>query len=136
MLAPTIFQIEDNEDLSFFMECAIEEINSGIRLASAPNGSDALVTLNNYQENNIVPGMILLDINLPGLSGIDLLKVIREIPLFSAVPVVVFSTSDNPRDIKMALEYGANEFQVKPLGYRALVNTLKILYAKYINSPQ
>jgi len=134
MLAPTIFQVEDDEDFSFFMDCAIKEINRDISLVIAPNASDGIVFLNKYRENKTVPGMMLLDVNLPGISGIVLLKLIREIPLFESVPIVVLSTSDNPRDTKMALAFGATEFQTKPLGYRELVNTLKRLHAKYLTT--
>ena len=132
MPAPTIFQVEDDEDLSFFMDHAIKEISRDISLTIVANGDKGIGLLNEYRENNRKPGLILLDINLPGMSGIELLKTIREIPFFKSVPIVVFSTSDNPRDFKAALEFGANEFQTKPLGYRELVNRLKVLIAKYI----
>ena len=128
----TIFQVEDDEDFSFLMECAIKEINRNINLTISPNGNMGLRLLQNYREKMVIPGMILLDINLPGISGIHLLKMIREIPFFDPVPVVMFSTSDNPRDAAMAIEFGANEFRTKPMGYCNLVKSLEIMSIKYL----
>ena len=133
MFSPTIFQVEDDEDFSFLMGYAIKEISSKITFTIASNGNEGIGLLNKYQENAGMPGMILLDINLPGMSGLDILKVIRERPYFERTPVVVFSTSDNPRDMQTALEFGASEFRTKPLGYRDLVDSLKSLFTKYID---
>lgn len=133
ILVSTIFQVEDDEDFSFIMEHALKEINKNIKIVVSTNGSDAIVQLNKYKENNEAPSLILLDINLQGLSGIDILKIIREMSFFDLVPVVIFSTSDNPKDIKIALEFGATEFCTKPLGYDELVKSLEMLYAKYLN---
>lgn len=133
ILVSTIFQVEDDADFSFIMEHALKEINKNIKIVVSTNGSDAIVQLNKYKENNEAPSLILLDINLQGLSGIDILKIIREMSFFDLVPVVIFSTSDNPKDIKIALEFGATEFCTKPLGYDELVKSLEMLYAKYLN---
>lgn len=131
-MEPTIFQVEDDEHFSFLMEFAIKEINKNINIVVSTNGRDAIVRLNQYKENNEAPSLILLDINLQGLSGFDILKVIREISFFDLVPVVIFSTSDNPKDINAALEFEATEFCIKPLGYDELVKTLKMLFAKHL----
>lgn len=132
MLAPTIFQVEDDEDFSFIMEHAIKEVNKNINIVFTRNGTDALALLNNYKDNNEPPNLILFDLNLPGMSGINLLKIVRDISFFDLVPIVVFSTSDNPRDIKTALEFGATEFLTKPFGYQELVKCLEVLYTKYV----
>ncbi|RZK65565.1 MAG: response regulator [Pedobacter sp.] len=134
MIAPTIFQVEDDEDFSFFMEQAIREINNNISLTIATNGQKGMRLLKRYQENNGIPGMILLDLNLPGMSGIDILRLIRDTPFYSKVPVIIFSTSDNPKDVQTAMQSGASEFKTKPLGYRELLNDLKSLHTKYVNT--
>jgi DNA-binding response OmpR family regulator len=72
MTAPTIFQVEDDEDFSFFMKQAIKEVGANISLTIAPNGQKGMDVLKRYEENNVVPGMIILDLNLPGMSGLDL----------------------------------------------------------------
>jgi DNA-binding response OmpR family regulator len=134
MTAPTIFQVEDDDDFSFFMKHAIREVGANISLTVATNGQKGLDVLKRYEENNIVPGMIILDLNLPGMSGLDLLKIIRDTSFYAKVPIIVFSTSDSPTDIQAAAQFGASEFKTKPLGYRELVNDLKTLHTKYINT--
>jgi DNA-binding response OmpR family regulator len=134
MTAPTIFQVEDDEDFSFFMKQAIKEVGANISLTIAPNGQKGMDVLKRYEENNVVPGMIILDLNLPGMSGLDLLKIIRDTSFCATVPIIIFSTSDSPKDIQAASHFGASEFKTKPLGYWELVNDLKSLHSKYINT--
>ena len=136
MRAPDIFQVEDDEDFTYFMEQAVAEINHNLNLKIAPNGKDAMQYLKELQLNSSKPGMILLDINLPGISGLDILKGIREIEFFQSVPIVIFSTSDNPKDAAAMMEFGANGYQTKPQGYRGLVNCLKAMRIDYLKTNQ
>ena len=133
MITPVIFQIEDDEDFAFFMQCAIKEIDNDITVTILANGKVGMETLYTYQELKQLPKLILLDLELPGISGIEILKIIRAIPDFDKIPVVLFSTSNNPRHVRSAQEFGANEYQVKPLGYLSLVNSLKLMHINYIN---
>jgi CheY-like chemotaxis protein len=62
-----------------------------------------------------MPAVVLLDINMPGLDGFEVLQRIREREAFAQLPVIMMLTnSDNPRDIERAAELGANGFQTKP----------------------
>jgi len=132
MRAPDIFQVEDNEDFTFLMEHAVAEISRDLYLAITTNGSEAMTALAGLQAKSYKPGLILLDINLPGISGIEVLKRIRDIDFFQSVPVVMFSTSDNPKDIATIIALGANDYQIKPMGYRDLVNCLKKMKENYL----
>jgi len=125
---PDIFYVEDDIDFAFIMQHAAQEINSGISLEIVENGKDALEMLNMFTTERIKPKIILLDLNLPGLSGLDLVKRIREVPFLKYVPVIFFTTSDNPKDVKASLEFGANAYLTKPSGYLNLVSCLQSLY--------
>lgn len=73
-----------------------------------------------------VPDIILLDLALPYLSGFDVLKQMRREPAYSHIPVVVLTTSSNPKDRENCLEMGASAFFSKPFtlkGYETLVET-------------
>jgi DNA-binding response OmpR family regulator len=59
-------------------------------------------------------GMILLDINLPGMDGFTLLALLRSLPHLSAVPIIMFTARSNPSDEMRASELGANGFLYKP----------------------
>lgn len=123
-----IFLVEDNEDFSFLIEKAIEHVDKGYSLKIVDDGLTALKVLQQYEHENTRPRIILLDLNLPGLSGLDLLREIKSIEFLKLVPVILFTTSDNPRDVKIAAEYGANAFITKPHGYLALIDCLKSLF--------
>lgn len=67
---------------------------------------------------------VVLDLNLPGMKGIDLLRWIRERPLLRAVPIVVLSTTISERERLDCLEAGANAFHVKPTDYAKFRETV------------
>lgn len=123
-----IFIVEDNEDFSFLIEKATHHIDKALSLKIMDNGVDALQALKQYEEAGTRPRIILLDLNLPGLSGLDLLREIKGIEFLKQVPVILFTTSDNPKDVKAAAEYGANAYITKPHGYIALIACLKSLF--------
>ncbi|WP_419802633.1 response regulator [Mucilaginibacter sp.] len=129
MISPDIFYVEDDADFAFIMQHAAQEVDNNVSVQIMENGKDALIRLNQLCQYRAKPKLILLDLNLPGLSGLDLVKNIREIPSLKYVPVVFFTTSDNPKDIKASLEFGANAYLTKPSGYINLVSCLKSVYS-------
>lgn len=128
MSTPDIFYVEDDTDFAFLMENAIDEVKSDLSIKIIENGKHALDVLKELSDARVKPKVILLDLNLPGLSGLDLVKRIRENPFLRYVPVIFFSTSDNPKDVKAAFEYGANAYINKPSGYLNLVSCVQSLY--------
>jgi CheY-like chemotaxis protein len=71
------------------------------------------------------PDVILMDINLPGMSGIDALKILRQDPVTAPIPVVALSANAMPRDIKKGLEAGFFRYLTKPIKVKALLETLE-----------
>jgi len=123
-----IFAVEDNEDFSFLITRAINQIDKTLSIKIVDDGLTALKVLKTYDQESSRPRIILLDLNLPGLSGLDLLREIKAIDFLKRVPVILFTTSDNPKDIKAAAEYCANAYITKPHGYVALVECLRSLF--------
>ena len=64
------------------------------------------------------PRLIVLDINIPGLNGLQVLTWIRANPLTKYIPIVLFSSSDMPADLRMAYEGGANSYLLKPVDHK------------------
>ena len=128
MSVPDVFYVEDDPDFAFLMENALQEVNGGVSMKVIENGKDALEILRELTEAKHKPKVILLDLNLPGLSGLDLVKRIRAIPFLKYVPVIFFSTSDNPKDVKASLEFGANAYINKPSGYLNLVSCVQSIH--------
>lgn len=128
MSTPDIFYVEDDADFAFIMQHAAQEVNSQISVTIIENGKEALDMLNKFTIDRVRPKLIMLDLNLPGLSGLDLVKHIREIHFLRYVPVIFFTTSDNPKDVKLSLEFGANAYLTKPSGYLNLVSCIQSIY--------
>jgi len=133
METPDIFYVEDDMDYAFFMQSAVQEVKDNLNLAIVEDGTKALQKLQNFADTKTKPKLILLDLNLPGLSGLDLLKFIRDIPYLKSVPVILFSTSDNPEDVKASIEFGANAYLTKPNGYDNLVQCVHSVHDFWFN---
>lgn len=73
------------------------------------------------------PSMILLDLNLPGTDGREVLAEIKQDPQLRNIPVVVLTTSTDPRDIESCYEVGANSYVQKPVDLEGLVHGLERL---------
>jgi CheY-like chemotaxis protein len=70
--------------------------------------------------------MILMDIHLPGISGIEALKILRENPATAHIPVVALSANAMPRDIAMGLEDGFFRYLTKPIKVKEFMDTLNV----------
>jgi hypothetical protein len=72
------------------------------------------------------PTMILMDIHLPGISGIEVLKMLRADPATAHIPVVALSANAMPRDIEMGLELGFFRYLTKPIKVKEFMDTLNV----------
>ncbi|MFW0715174.1 response regulator [Pedobacter sp. N23S346] len=133
METPDIFYVEDDIDYAFFMQSAVQEVKDTLNLVIVEDGAEAMVKLEQFAESKTKPKLILLDLNLPGLSGLDLLKFIKDIPYLKSIPVILFSTSDNPDDVKKSIEFGANAYLTKPDGYDNLVKCVHSVHDFWFN---
>lgn len=112
-----ILLVEDNEgDILLTME-AFEEQGSSHKISVVRNGMEALNFLFNragYHDAE-KPDLILLDINMPILNGHEVLAQIKNDPILKMIPVIVLTTSSNPKDIQLAYSGHANSYVNKPL---------------------
>ncbi|WP_158799961.1 response regulator [Pedobacter sp. L105] len=120
-----IFFVEDDTDFAFIMETAVLELSKPATIQILDNGKEAILKLKRLAEDKLKPKLILLDLNLPGISGIEILKQIRDITYLRYVPVVLFSTSEEATDIRTSLEFGANAYVTKPSSYSDLIICLQ-----------
>ena len=91
--------IDDDEDDCQLLADALYTVNSSIPLKFEKSGDDALIFLNGAIETGNLPGLIVLDVNMPGMDGKETFYQIRSIPLLQKVPVLFLSTSINDPDI-------------------------------------
>ena len=110
----SILLVEDNHDDRFLTMRLIRKLPFHLKIETSKNGEEALKRI--LGENVApLPSLVLLDLQLPKISGISLLSSIREKYSESDLPVIVLSSSDNPRDLKLCTELGISGYLSKPL---------------------
>lgn len=120
---PLILVVDDDEDDRLFVQEAFEEDKSLCgQVAFATDGLKALEWLTAAPE---LPALVLLDMNMPRLNGLELLKKLRESPRWRSLPVVMFTTSGEEVAIERAYELGANSYVTKPDSYDDFGSLLK-----------
>jgi|ERR1700722_17600686 len=102
------------------------------------SGQDALNYLRregNYAGGNGVaaPGLIFLDLNMPGLDGRQVLKIIKEDSRTKQIPVVILTTSADPRDVDQCYAMGASTYIQKPVSFEGLVNAVSTMKDYWFN---
>lgn len=108
-----IFLAEDNAADVYLLREALDQTGIVYRLEVAENGELASTQLQRFHSDP-VPDLIVLDLNLPRLSGSELLSVIRAIDKLRSVPVVIFTSSDSPYDREQTARLGATMYVRKP----------------------
>lgn len=73
------------------------------------------------------PGLIVLDLNLPGIDGREVLRRLKQDSNLKTIPVVVFTTSNNPKDVEDCYQYGVNSYIVKPIDFHQLKRNIQTL---------
>jgi CheY-like chemotaxis protein len=121
---------EDDADDRYLLQTAFSEIGSPEPIDFVENGVELINYLYNiYSTNNIemkaLPGFILLDLNMPKKDGREVLKEIKQHPVFKKIPVIVFTTTKNEIEIKRCYELGANSYIVKPISFDALLKVIE-----------
>ena len=107
----TFFLIDDDEDDHEFFIIALEDADKDVVSVTAKNGREALDMLNSGQVN---PDYIFLDLNMPQIGGLECLTELKKSPGLSHIPVIIFSTSSDPKDKESTLSLGAIDFITKP----------------------
>ena len=116
----TLLYVEDNPaNLELVAQLIARRPN--IRLLSAVNGNLGIELARNNQ-----PDVILMDINLPGISGIQALKILHEDPATAHIPVLAISANAMPRDIKKGLETGFFRYLTKPIKINEFMDALDV----------
>ncbi|MGH1438759.1 MAG: PAS domain-containing protein [Cellvibrionaceae bacterium] len=119
-----IFYVEDNKSNIRLMESLMRPSGQLLLLSE----TDPFLGL--YKIRNTLPDMILLDINLPGISGYDLLKILKQDVSTRHLPVVALSASAMAKDVERGLEEGFDAYLTKPLDIEELSGVLNRLFTK------
>ncbi|NVM20386.1 MAG: response regulator [Desulfobacterales bacterium] len=118
-----ILLVEDEEAHAELTKRAIRKAGNANRVDVVADGEQALDYLLNrgkYADKTKypIPGLILLDIKLPGIDGIEVLKEVKEHPILKKVPVIMLTTSQRNEDVAASYSHYANSYLTKPVGYK------------------
>jgi two-component system response regulator len=122
-----ILLIEDNPDDVTLTMRALLRNNIRNEVIVARDGEEALDYLLPTTGTGVKPALILLDVNLPKLSGLDVLRRLRNDDRTATLPVVVLTTSNEERDIVESYRLGANSYVRKPVVFGEFVEAARVL---------
>jgi CheY-like chemotaxis protein len=132
-----ILLVEDNPmDVDLTRRAFIRRrVNHPIEVAR--DGEEALAFISGWGEQHPIPLLILLDLKLPKVDGLEVLHHLKSHPRFHVIPVVVLSTSTEERDIQIAYREGANSFIVKPVDFDQFMHIVEHIqkYWCLLNTP-
>ena len=137
----TVLLVEDNPDDVFFIKWAFKKARLDLTLTVVSDGRDAV----DYLQGNPpygdrvaypLPTLIILDLRLPGMHGLEVLRWIRSHPAFQRLPITILTGSVIREELNRAYDLGANSFLLKPLSLVDLKNTLQQLAAFWFHAAQ
>lgn len=115
-----ILLAEDDKDDQELLKEAFSKVDPSCLLHIEANGRNALTYLETLSDNAL-PGIIILDYNMPELNGSQVLEKLDASPRYRSIPKVILSTSDNIKYVEESLEKGALAYRVKPYDFTGLL---------------
>ncbi|MBC8065479.1 MAG: response regulator [Chlorobia bacterium] len=127
---PLVLHVEDNADDEMLVKRALRTGVPGNTLIAARDGKEACgylfegKLLGGLSEHRL-PDLILLDLKLPIIGGLEILEKIRKVEATKRIPVVVLTSSDEARDIERCYQLGVNSYVAKPVDFEKFVEAVK-----------
>jgi CheY-like chemotaxis protein len=117
LIIPPILQVEDNPNDPDLTRRALTRRKLINLIEVACDGDEALAFISRWESGMPMPALILLDLKLPRVSGLEVLRQIKGHLQFSTIPIVVLTSSAEDSDIREAYKFGVNSYIVKPLNF-------------------
>ena len=127
-----ILLVDDDAGHAYLTQRNLQRFSLDMDIEWVGSGSEALSTLEEAQSKNQLPDLILLDLNMPGLSGFDVLENLDKDEQLKAIPRFIISTSDEPDDMKKSEHFGYVEYVIKPIDYPVLIDQIKQLFKETV----
>ena len=124
--------VDDDEDDRFLIESAFQETMLPTQLSFFENGDSLLSFLSNPPDP--LPSVILMDINMPGRSGIETLQILKTTKAIKNIPIVILSTTKSTHEIAEVYRSGANSFVNKPSSYVGLKTLVNKIHSYWIET--
>lgn len=133
----SVLLIEDNQDDIDLTLHSLRRHNFANEIKVALDGEEALRHLEHSKEEQAIPGLILLDLKLPKISGLEVLGSIKTDRDLARIPVVVLTSSEEAKDVDECYRLGVNSYIVKPVDFKKFMEALRTLgyYWLLLNKP-
>ena len=126
-----IIMVEDDEGHARLIERNIRRAGVNNEIIPFANGTDALAYLMGPDGSGEVSAsrslLVLLDLNLPDMTGVDILAKVKANPHLRRSPVIILTTTDDQREIQRCYDLGANVYITKPVNYEGFANAIRQL---------
>lgn len=137
MSSNLILIVEDNPDHMELTVLTLEDLGVKAEIATAGDGAEALDFLFGQgihagRDTERTPSFILLDMKLPKLSGLDVLRSVRSNPITALVPVIILTSSSERSDMQACYQSGASSFVRKPIDFADFTEKLNRLQAYWL----
>lgn len=123
---------EDDLDDQLLIRDALEE--NGVLSGDIMFVEDGQELLEKLQAPELIPGLILLDLNMPRMDGREALRQIKQDERLKHIPIVVFTTSSSEEDIRYTYEFGGNTYFTKPTSFDELVRVMLLIKSYWLET--
>jgi CheY-like chemotaxis protein len=125
---PFILIADDDQEDRFLLQTAFEEIGRSDDIFLVENGLQVFNYLNDSAKQDQFPSLIVLDLNMPVLNGIETLTKLKSDTRYKNIPVIMYTTSIHELEKEKCLEIGAADFIKKPARFTQTVETARIMH--------
>lgn len=123
-----IWLIDDDDGHALLVEESFHDAGLRNGFLRASNGSEGWQWLQDVETGKrIGPGLVLLDISMPGMDGFEVLEGIKTSPRLKHIPVIMLTSTDHPREIQRSYELGASAYIIKPVDFERLHEKVRTL---------
>lgn len=126
-----ILLVEDNIIEILKLKRAIENLGMNHEVLEAENGE---IALDSIKQEEINPDIVLLDLNMPKMNGLEFLAIVRNDESMRHLPIIILSTSNNNRDLMEAYKLGVSGYILKPLKYEDYVKKIEYTLQYWSNN--
>lgn len=136
----TILYIEDEENDVFFLKRAFKQAGLSHSVRAVPDGAQAVKYLAGLgifadRTQHPFPDLILMDINMPKQSGLEVLEWVRRDLLCKSLPTVILTSSSRPGDVEKAYRLGVDDYMLKPSNPLELVAMMTAIHTHWLSKP-
>lgn len=127
----TIVLAEDDDGHATLVERNLRRagfLNNFVRARDGQDALDLLTGVGEYADKKLTgPMLLVLDLKMPRLDGLEVLRVLKSTPTLARIPVIMLTTTDDPREVEKCYELGCSVYILKPIDYEAFIEAIRRL---------